>query len=362
MAPWTFRSPEDRDQTVTDVVDRMLAESLGIGTENTAKWIHETTTRELHTAEFHLRAGDLVIVDEASIAGTMSLDVLRGQAEQAGAKLLLVGDWAQLSAVDAGGAFGMLARHRDNPPELLEIHRFTNRWEAAASTLLRLGNKAGLRPYLEQDRVSWGYTDTLIHEAVAAWKTDETAGKESLLIAPTNEVAAQLNLVARAWRIDQGFVEGAEVSIATGVIAAGDRIVTRKNDRTLTTSGGSFVRNNTEWTVRTVSRDGSITADSDHGSIVLPAAYVAEQVQLVYATTAHRAQGRTVDTAHTIVDAATTRENFYVAITRGRRSNQVYVAVVRPTHSCASPCRRPRTENRHGPAGPDCGAAHHLQR
>ena len=309
---------------------QVLAESLGIGTENTAKWIHETTTRDLHSAEFHLRAGDLIIVDEASIAGTMSLDVLRGQADQAGAKLLLVGDWAQLSAVDAGGAFGMLARHRDNPPELLEIHRFTNRWEAAASTLIRLGKQAGLRPYLEQDRVSWGYTDTLIHEAVAAWKADETAGKESLLIAPTNEVAAQLNLVARAWRIDQGFVEGAEVSIATGVIAAGDRIVTRKNDRTLTTSGGSFVRNNTEWIVRTVNRDGSIIADSNHGSIVLPAAYVAEHAQLAYATTAHRAQGRTVDTGHTIVDATTTRENFYVAITRGRRSNQVYVAVDPP--------------------------------
>ena len=37
-----------------------------------------------------------------------------------------------------------------------------------------------------------------------------------------------------------------------------------------------------------------------------------------YATTVHRAQGMTTDTAHVLADAATTREAFYVAMTRGR--------------------------------------------
>jgi len=60
--------------------------------------------------------------------------------------------------------------------------------------------------------------------------------------------------------------------------------------------------------------------------MVLPASYVAEQVELGYAITGHRAQGITVDTAHAVVTATTTRENFYVAMTRGRHGNHAYVA------------------------------------
>ena len=35
---------------------------------------------------------------------------------------------------------------------------------------------------------------------------------------------------------------------------------------------------------------------------MLPARYVADEVELGYAATAHRAQGATVDTAHALVD------------------------------------------------------------
>lgn len=65
------------------------------------------------------------------------------------------------------------------------------------------------------------------------------------------------------------------------------------------------------------------------GSIVLPASYVAEHVDLGYAVTAYRAQGVTVDTAHVLVEPTTTRENFYVAMTRGKQSNRAYVILDR---------------------------------
>ena len=47
-----------------------------------------------------------------------------------------------------------------------------------------------------------------------------------------------------------------------------------------------------------------------------------EHTQLGYASTAHRSQGVTVDRAITAVDpAATSRETFYVGMTRGKHSN-----------------------------------------
>src|SRR5690606_19023139 len=69
------------------VAAEVLAEDLGIATENTAKWWHNHLT---HGTTF--TAGQLVIIDEASLAGTHSLDRITGLAETAGAKVLLVGD------------------------------------------------------------------------------------------------------------------------------------------------------------------------------------------------------------------------------------------------------------------------------
>ena len=67
---------------------------------------------EAEARRWQLTPGDLLIVDEASLAGTFALDRLVAQARQAGAKILLVGDPAQLGAVGAGGAFGLLVADR----------------------------------------------------------------------------------------------------------------------------------------------------------------------------------------------------------------------------------------------------------
>lgn len=312
----------------------VLADSLGIQTENTAKWLHETGqgTVEADGFSYELNAGDLIIIDEASIAGTIALDTLRAQAEAAGAKLLLVGDWAQLAAVDAGGTFGLLATDRDDVAELTELHRFKTEWEADASKLLRLGKTAGLAQYIDQGRITHGLDETIVQDAVDAWKADEqTPGEDgtlvSLLIAPTNDMVERLNQIARDWRIETGHVDGTqETRVQSGVASPGDRIVTRRNERTLRTDHDRWVKNNDEWVVQDIDPDtGDITAVSGDEKVVLPAKYCRDHVQLAYATTAHRSQGRTVDTAHAIIDSSASRETFYVAMTRGKYSNRAYV-------------------------------------
>jgi hypothetical protein len=107
------------------------------------------------------------------------------------------------------------------------------------------------------------------------------------------------------------------------------------------------VRNGDRWTVTKLREDGSVTIRPINrrfgGSIVLPAAYVTEHLDLGYAVTAHRAQGVTTDTAHVVVTSTTTRENLYVAMTRGREENHAYVAIDRPDddHSQAHPGDNP---------------------
>ena len=74
------------------------------------------------------------------------------------------------------------------------------------------------------------------------------------------------------------------------------------------------MRNGDRWVVTATDHDGSMTVQRAIGAgmVVLPAAYVSEHVELAYASSAHRAQGRTVDTAHALVSPTTTREVLYV--------------------------------------------------
>lgn len=53
---------------------------------------------------------------------------------------------------------------------------------------------------------------------------------------------------------------------------------------------------------------------------------MAEHVRLGYASTIHGAQGATVDTTHTVLTGTETRQGLYVALSRGRESNHLYLA------------------------------------
>ena len=316
---------------------QVLAEDLGITTENTAKW-WQNHLREGET--FH--PGQLVIVDEASLAGTLSLDRITQLAAEAGAKVLLVGDYAQLQAVDAGGAFGMLTHDRDDVPELVDVHRFTHGWEKRASLDLRHGHIDVVDTYDENQRIVDGDTEEMIDAAYAAWRSDHVAGRATVLVSDSNESVTALNNRARTDLILDGTVHGSrESELHDGTHAAsGDIIITRRNDRRLL-AGRGWVRNGDRWNVVDVRRDGSMLvrrAGSSWGtSVLLPADYVAEHVELGYAVTSFRAQGLTTDTAHVLVDSAMTRETLYVAMTRGRDANVAYVAVDKPDPSHVGP-------------------------
>jgi conjugative relaxase-like TrwC/TraI family protein len=351
-----------------------LAGSLGVGCENTAKWIHETTgNRPLERratldqlrgeqalaaaaghgeqvaridahgsalaeveSRFGLREGQLLIVDEASLAGTLVLDELVRQAGQAGAKVLLVGDHRQLSAVDAGGAFGLIATDT-NAAELTSLWRFRNPWEARATQGLRVGDPAVIDAYSANERLHEGPAEVMAADAYRAWAAAIRDGKRALLIAADNATVAALNDQARTDRLVAGEVEAGGARLHDGTHAGtGDVVVTRANNRQVRTSTGAWVRNGDLWTVVARGDDGSLTLrrnrDSTetierHSVVTLDPGYVAAHVELGYATTAHRAQGMTVDAAFALLRPGMAREVAYVAMTRGRDTNQAFIAI-----------------------------------
>nr|WP_245787888.1 MobF family relaxase [Tessaracoccus bendigoensis] len=311
----------------------VLGESLGVRAENTAKFLYEH-----HHGRWNLEAGQLVLVDESSLAGTLALDRITAHAAEVGAKVVLIGDWAQLSAVETGGAFGMLVRHRQGAPELTDVRRFYNEWEKAASLGLRHGNTDALEDYQERGRLLDGDAEAMLDSIYETWRTDRDQGLRTLMIAGTGEMVAQLNERAHADLIEAGQVQEDGVRLHDGTTAGvGDLVVTRLNDRRLST-GRTWVKNGDRWHVTHRYDDGSLAVrrlgrgDKPHGkALVLPAKYVREELELGYASTVHRAQGASVDTAHALVDPeASSRELFYVAMTRGKHRNHAYVIVPDP--------------------------------
>ncbi|MEV4055128.1 MobF family relaxase [Amycolatopsis sp. NPDC049688] len=312
------------------------AQELGASIGAKPHTLHQLTTALrfgfAHRA-FPMEAGDLVIVDEAAMAGTHTLHKVVKYALTNGADVRLIGDDAQLAAVEAGGAIRLIA-HDVGAVRFREIVRFRGddrKEQAAASLQIRAGSPKGLEYYFENGRVSDGSLETMRDAARSHWQADLDAGVQALLIVPTNEDTVALNIDARERRLARGAVDrGREVELHDATTAGvGDWVVTRHNQRLLSLFGGrDFVKNGDVWTVTAVHASGKITVQHrvHKAAITLPAGYVQAHVELAYAATVNRVQGMTsTGNAHLLVPPTMTREQFYPGITRAMLRNFAYV-------------------------------------
>ncbi len=303
---------------------RVLGEATGVPADTIAKAL-----LELDRGGLQLTARTLVVVDEAGMASTPDLARLVRRAVAGGASVRLVGDDRQLAAIGAGGVLRDLAETTD-AVSLAAAVRFENADEAAAALAVREGRIEAVDYYAEAGRIHVGDAHTAAQSAYDAWAADRAAGKDALLLATTRKQVTLLNRRARADRLVTGSSDGREVQLADGcALSAGDVIVTRRNDRRLGITATDWVKNGDRWTVHAVQPNGDVVATHhDTGRhVTLPAGYVAEHVDLGYATTIHAAQGRTADTCHVVLTGAESREQLYVAMTRGRQANHVHVAL-----------------------------------
>jgi conjugative relaxase-like TrwC/TraI family protein len=307
----------------------VLGQEVGVPATTIAKLLHAHNQAESSAvpADLQLRPGDVILVDEAGMAGTPALGRLLTLAESSGAVVRLLGDPMQLSAVEAGGALRLLA-HSSSAAELDRVHRFTDPAESAATLGLRQGRASAIGFYQAHDRISDGSRQTMVDEVYDGWRADLAAGRTALMVTASTAEVAALSARARRDRVAGGQVEADGIPLRDGNQAGvGDLVVTRQNQRVLVHGGRDFVKNGDLWQVTGRHPDGGLTVrhQTHAGAVRLPAEYAAAHVELGYATTVHRAQGMTVAAGHVLVDAAMSRESFYVAMSRGRTGNRAYV-------------------------------------
>ncbi len=279
----------------------------------------------------------LVIVDEAGLASTPTLDAAVGFVTGRGGRVLLVGDDRQRAAIGAGGLLRDIESGH-GALTLTEVLRFTDPLEGQASLALRQGDIGAVGYHADRGRVHAAAPDTAPDMVFHAWAADIAAGADSIMIAPTLATVTALNSRARHARLaalgDQKV--GPEITLPNGeIVSAGDTIITKRNNRRLSLGGTDFVRNNHRWTIQQVHPDGAITATETgrHVTRTLPAWYIRQGwVRLGYAHTHASVQGMTIGrahhqrgTAHAIITAGMTRNDLYPALTRAADGTHSYV-------------------------------------
>lgn len=266
----------------------------------------------------------VVVCDETGMADDADLARLALGVERAGARLVLVGDHHQLSAIGPGGALQAVL---DRRPELVTTLdgnvRQHDPAERRALVELRAGSvPAAVAWYAGNGRIltATGRAEALIAMA-DGWAADVTSRHDTALLAWRRDDVADLNRLARAhWR-RLGRLTGPEVTAPGGrTYAAGDRVVA------LAPNPPAGIVTSQQLTVAAVDPDaGAVVVDTGQGRLVVLFDDATDGTHLDhgYALTVHRCQGATYDRAH-VLGAGGGRELAYVAMSRARQRTTVH--------------------------------------
>ena len=339
----------------------VLAQAGVTRAHNTAQFLGHTEARRETRGALPVAPGSLLILDEASMMSLADMAAILAIAHARDCKVVVTGDHEQLAAVEGGGAMMMLAR-RHGYVQLAEPQRFSQPWERDATLRLRAGDVTVLTEYAEHGRLRGGTPEDAIEQAYRGWLADFLDGKDTLLMARTEEQARELSRRARDDLIRYGIVSaGPRLRLAHGERAsAGDLVMARRNARaipaghpghelanrdvlqiTATAAGPGGTRAEVR---RLVGRDPATGQPQWSEPFLIPHRYLAAHAHLAYATTQHAALGRTVDTAHVLADGLGDRQGLYVAMSRGRDANYAYCVTQHPRLADVAEGTRPAPE------------------
>ena len=267
----------------------------------------------------------VVVVDEAAMLDTAHMAMVTAYAQEAGAKLILVGDDRQLPSIERGGMFGVL-KDRFGAATLTEIQRQASGDDRRASEYFAEGQfHKALGIYDAKGGIHWTRTQPEARaELLDSYRADVTKApdKSRFIFAYTNLDVAELNKGAREVQRQLGRLgEDHELETADGrmAFAAGDRIQFTKTDKKLGFDNGSA------GTVRHI-ENGRVFAELDGGEVIGFDSAAYRNFRHGYAGTIYKGQGDTVDQAYLYHSEHWRSAASYVGMTRHREKAELFAA------------------------------------
>lgn len=287
----------------------------------------------LDQGSLHLDARDVLVVDEAGMLGTRTMERLIRETERASAKLVLIGDPQQLQAIEAGAPFRALTQAH-HYAELNQIRRQTIPWQREASLDLANGSvDKALEAYQMHDHVhQFKYQYEAKETLINLWNDARITNpnESQIILAYTRKDVKELNERAREQkRKDCELGEDVVFRMERGerAFAVNDRVYFLKREDSLS------VINGTLGTIRSIHEKSGVIAvelDCDEAGqkprIVSVNTEHYTHLEHGYAATVYKAQGVTVDRAYVLPSKHYDAHSSYVAMTRHRTSCDVFVS------------------------------------
>ncbi|MFA7585188.1 MAG: Ti-type conjugative transfer relaxase TraA [Novosphingobium sp.] len=309
---WEEAGLNVRGAALSGIAAEGLENGSGIASRTIASMEHGWSQgRDLLTSR------DVLVIDEAGMVGTRQIERMLSHAEQAGAKVVLVGDPQQLQAIEAGAAFRAI-HERHGGVEITEVRRQHEGWQQDATRHLATGRTGeAIHSYGEHGMVHAAATrEDARGELVDRWNRERIAapGQTRIILTHTNDEVRELNQAARG-RLREAGELGDDVLVKTERgdrhFAAGDRVMFLRNER------GLEVKNGTLGTIEQVDQRGMTVRTDDGRSVVFETKAYA-YIDHGYAATIHKAQGVTVDRSHVLATPGMDRHSAYVGLSRHR--------------------------------------------
>jgi conjugative relaxase-like TrwC/TraI family protein len=271
-----------------------------------------------------------VFFDEAGMADTSRLDKLSDVIEQTGAKIVHVGDAAQLPSIGAGGMFERLATIVPTV-ELSEVRRTQDEFERKAWANLRAGRSdRAMAHYQSRGQLHMADNrDEAVERAVSRWaRLTETLRPDqvALISDASNQEINRMNARAQQHRINRGELGDIEADVPGThySVRGGDRVALIRQHRK---SGQERIENGARGEVLDVSETGAVLIQFDvTGRWRTLQGEQLAKVRLAYASHIHRTQGATVERSVVVTGGwQTSKETSYVEASRARHGTEWFV-------------------------------------
>lgn len=319
-------------EVIGTAVAGATAERLGADAKLERSMTADSLLARSESGSLSIDSRTVVVMDEAGMADTRRLSALTEIADRGRAKLVLVGDQAQLPSIGAGGMFAALQEHVPSA-EVKEVRRATHAWEREAWQQVRSGEAArALASYQAGDRLHISDTrEQAAERMVDAWdraRQGHPAGRTVMLTDASNVELDRINGMAQERRAQAGELGASRVELpgrAYG-LSAGDEVIFAA---TLRQPGQARIENGTLGTVADATEPNRLTIQTrgtQSREVHLDTEKFSE-LRLAYAQHVYKAQGRTVDRAFVLTGGwQTDSEHAYVALTRARERTDLYVS------------------------------------
>lgn len=305
-----------------------------------------------------LTSKDILIIDEASMVELSNMDYMIQQVREAGAKVILIGDNNQFTAVGMAGA-SKVASDIAGSAKLSVVQRQRNPEQARATQLLgnykideaiELYSKLGILRIHESEEETQkalvsDYINTYIHQAKLLAKDDLAAIKSVVICAYTNEAVSRFNQTVRKQLKEAGILKGSGETFMMRnkplELMRGEQIVFEANSRKYGILNGevgtvinfSRVKNEKSGEFNkfgyNTSSHGIIKilvnkADGSKKLINLDTRQKYIRFTYGYAVTAHKLEGGSIHNTLVYYEKEVGYEAFNVMMTRHRESLKFY--------------------------------------